>query len=315
MGHVALVDFARRFAERLTVLVCSVEREPIPGTLRYGWMRELFESDVVRVVHVTEEVPQEPADDPDFWPIWKALIQRHVDEPLDAVFASEDYGQRLAQELNARFYPVDPHRQIVPTSGTAVRQAPMTHWGMLPDVVRSYFVKRVCVFGPESTGKSTLTRDLAQHYHTSYAPEYARTLLDPKQGQCDAEDLPGIVHGQIALEEAAARQANRVVFCDTDPLTTTIWCDVMFGHCPQWIRDAADRQRYDLTLLLDVDVPWVDDEQRCLPHRREEFLQRCVEALDRHGRPYQMIHGTWNERFAEATSLVDQLDEALRTTR
>jgi NadR type nicotinamide-nucleotide adenylyltransferase len=314
-GHVYLVDFARRFAKRLTVLVCSIRREPLDGALRYEWMRELFHGGNVEVIHVTDEVPQTPDEHPAFWPIWKELVQRHVAEPVDAVFTSETYGETLAQTLDARHYPVDPGRQVMPISGSRVRDDPLTYWDMLPEVVRPHYVKRICVFGPESTGKSTLTQNLATHYRTSYAPEYARTLLDPKQGRCDAEDVAAIVHGQIASEEAAARHADRVVFCDTDPLTTTLWCEVMFGHCPEWIYDAADRRRYDLTLLLDIDVPWIDDEQRCLPHRREEFMQRCVAALERHGRPFELIRGTWAQRFARATSFVDQLHGSLRVNR
>lgn len=289
------------------MLVCSIQREPIPGTLRYAWMKKLFHGGNVRVIHIDVEVPQEPAEHPEFWSIWEALIRHHVPEPIDAVFTSEDYGQQLANVLHATHFPVDPHRQIVPISGTDIRRDPMTHWPYLPDVVRPYFVKRVCVFGPESTGKSTLSRDLAAHYQTTFAPEYARTLLDPKQGQCDAADVAGIVFGQIASEEAASRHANRVVLCDTDPFTTSVWCDVMFGHCPDWVHQAAARQRYDLTLLMDIDVPWVDDAQRSLPNRREEFLGLCVKALDRAGRSYTKISGTWEQRKQRAGVQIDQL--------
>src|SRR5205814_5917310 len=100
--------------------------------------------------------------------------------------------------------------ELVPISGTLIRQDPIKHWEDLPEVVRPYFVKRVCVFGPESTGKSTLARDLARHFQTVYASEYARPLLDPQGGQCRPLDIPLIVRGQVATEDALARQANRV---------------------------------------------------------------------------------------------------------
>ena len=87
-GHVYLVDAARRQVDSLTVLVCSLQREPIPGELRHRWMRELFAGSGVQVVHVTDEVPQEPAEHPDFWSIWQELIRRHVPRPIDRVFAS-----------------------------------------------------------------------------------------------------------------------------------------------------------------------------------------------------------------------------------
>ena len=131
-GHQHLVQFAHNFADRLTVLVCSIEREPIPGALRYGWMRELCPGD--RVIHVTEELPQEPGEHPRFWDIWRESIQQIVGEPIDAVFASEPYGVRLAAELGATFIPVDLAREAVPISGTAVRDTAHGPLGLSPRV-------------------------------------------------------------------------------------------------------------------------------------------------------------------------------------
>jgi HTH-type transcriptional repressor of NAD biosynthesis genes len=304
-GHQYLVQFAQNFCERLTVLVCTLEREPIPGPLRYEWMRELFPQS--RVVHVTDDVPQEPGEHPQFWDIWRELLRRYAGEAIDYVFASEDYGVRLSQEVGATFIPVDAVRQAVPISGTAIREQPLEHWQYIPECVRPYFVKRVCVFGPESTGKSTLARDLAAHFHTVHVPEFARGLLDSKQGVCDASDIPLIAHGQLAAEDALARRANRLLLCDTDVLTTTIWSNVLFGDCPPWIRQVAASRHYDLHLLLDVDVPWVDDQQRYLPHARQEFFAHCQRALEEASRPYVIIRGAWQERFDRACQAVERI--------
>jgi len=304
-GHVYCVDFARRFVDRLTVLVCSIEREPIPGALRYEWMRELCTG--CEVVHVTDENPQEPAEHPDFWPIWRETIRRVLPEGPDYVFASEDYGVPLAELLGSRFVPVDVGREAVPVSGTAIRNDPLGNWEYLPAPVRPYFVKRVCVFGPESTGKTTLARDLARRFETVWVPEFARGLLDRKAGRCDPEDIPLIARGQAASEDALARRANRVLFCDTDLLTTTIWSDVLFGGCPERVAAEAERRGYDLTLLLDVDVPWVDDTQRYLPHRRREFYDRCESELARRARRVVVVRGSWEERFRRAVAAVEDL--------
>lgn len=304
-GHQYLVQFAQHFVEHLTVLVCSIEREPIPGKLRYEWMRELFPQ--ARVIHITDELPQEPSEHPRFWDLWRETVLRAAGGPIDFIFASEEYGQRLAAEVGATFIPVDPGRELVPVSGTAIRSQPLANWQYIPECVRPYFVQRVCTFGPESTGKSTLARDLAAHFQTVHVSEFARGLLDPKQGVCAASDIPLIARGQAAAEDALARRANRVLFCDTDLLTTTIWSDVLFGDCPEWIRQAAEQRTYDLYLLLDVDVPWVDDRQRYLPHARQEFFDRCREALESRGRPYVVIRGDWQKRFAAACDAVERL--------
>jgi HTH-type transcriptional repressor of NAD biosynthesis genes len=305
LGHRYLVDFARNYVDNLTVLVCSIQSEPIPGDLRYRWMREMFPD--VNVVHVTDENPQEPKDHPDFWQIWYESIRRVLPNGPDYVFASENYGWQLAEILGASYIPVDHARSLVPISGTQVRQNPLANWHYLPDCVRPYFARRVCIFGPESTGKSTLTQNLANYYNTVYVSEYARGLLDFKGGHCDFTDIPLIAKGQMAAEDALVRQANKVIFCDTDLITTTIWSHVLFGKCPQWIEDEGNRRKYDLYLLLDVDVPWVDDTQRCLPNYRKEFRDRCIQALKSRHRPYIIINGDWEQRWQKACMAVDEL--------
>jgi NadR type nicotinamide-nucleotide adenylyltransferase len=297
------------------VLVCTLDREPIAGSLRFQWVREMtaaFEN--VRVVHVNDNtLPQTPDEHPDFWRIWGDLVRRHCPGGVDFFFASEDYGPPTAAAIGGgcRYVEVDRPRELVPVSGSAVRADPMKYWEFLPQPVRPYFVKRVCVFGPESTGKSMLARDLARHFDTVYAWEYARPMLDPQGGQCRGpEDIVRIVRGQVATEDALARQASRVLICDTDVLTTTIWSDVLFGDTPAWIRELADARTYDLYLLCDVDVPWVDDNQRFFSETkvREEMFERFRASLDRRGRKYQIVRGgDWAARFAAARDAVAAL--------
>ncbi len=305
LGHRYLVDFARNCVDHLTVLVCSLKREPIPGELRHAWMREMFPG--VRMVHVTEEVPQEPHEHPDFWRIWHDLIRRELPTGPDLVFTSEEYGGKLAEILGAEHVLVDPGRIHMPATGTAVRERPMANWDFIPDCVRPYFAKRICLFGPESTGKTVLAERLARHFDTAWVCEYARPLLDAKNGLCDRKDIPRIIRGQAASEDALARRANRLLFCDTDLLTTTIWSEMLFGGCPEWIRRKAAEREYDLTLFMDIDCPWVDDEQRYLPNQRKEFHDRCRKALESHGRPYVEIKGTWEQRFEHAVRAVESL--------
>jgi HTH-type transcriptional regulator, transcriptional repressor of NAD biosynthesis genes len=305
LGHAYLVDFARAYADDLTVVVGTLAREPIPGELRVQWMRELFPT--VRVVHLTDENPQYPHEHPDFWEIWKKSLLRVLPAPPDLVFASEAYGQELAQVLGASFVPVDLARTAVPISGTRVREAPMVNWEFLPRCVRPYFARRVCIFGPESTGKSTLAARLAAHYQTQWVPEYARTLLESRTERATAEDMPAIVRGQLASEEALARGANRLLFCDTDALTTAVWSEALFGATDPYVREKADAARYDLTLLTDVDVPFVQDKVRYLPDERESFFARAEEALRARGRAYVRLRGPWEERFAAACASVDAL--------
>jgi NadR type nicotinamide-nucleotide adenylyltransferase len=305
LGHVYLIEFAQRFVDDLTVVVGTLQHEPIPGELRFRWMRELFPS--ANVVHLTDENPQDPSEHPDFWRIWHESLRRVLPYSPDFVFASEDYGVKLAEVLGARFIPVNQARDIVPVSGTAIREQPLRNWEYLPRCVRPHFAKRVCIFGPESTGKSTLTRDLARHFQTVAVPEYARTWLEARHGEVVAADMPIIARGQMASEEALARNANRVLFCDTDVLTTTLWSEWLFGSCDEAIRQIAAQQHYDLYLITDVDVPWVADVVRYLPEERRSFFDRCLTTLQSHQRPHVVIRGSWNERFETAVAAVNQL--------
>ena len=304
-GHAYLVDFARASCDKLTVLVCTLPDEPIPGDLRAAWMREMFPR--CEIVHHDAVVPQTPDDHPRFWDIWRRLIRASVPTPIHRVFASEPYGERLAAELGAEFVPVDLYRRAVPVSARAIRADPMAHWRFIPPVVRPYYLRRVRVVGPESTGKSTLAAELAAHFGTCVAEEYARPLLEPKGGRCDLDDIPRIARGQRASEEALARQANRVLFCDTDLTTTVIWSELLFGGCPEWIRAEADQHSYDLTLLLDVDVPWVDDNQRHFPERRRELFDRFKAVFSAQPGELVVLSGDFDARRAQAVAAVEAL--------
>jgi len=130
-GHVFLCEFARQYVDRLIILVGSLPTEPIPGELRFKWMKELFPD--CDVVWTNEILPQEPTgpDDEEFWKIWKRVCNDAMRSAQgdnwttpDVVFASEDYGHRLAKELNAEFVPVDMTRTAVPSSGTMMRSEP-----------------------------------------------------------------------------------------------------------------------------------------------------------------------------------------------
>jgi NadR type nicotinamide-nucleotide adenylyltransferase len=288
--------------------VCTLAREPIPGALRHAWMAELCPG--ARVVHVhddEDELPQEPAEDPRFWQRWVAAIRRVVPSGPDLVFTSEDYGDELARQLGARHVCVDRARAEVPISGTRVRADPLAEWAYLPAPVRAHFVKRVVVYGAESTGKTTLAAELAAHFGTVWVPEYAREHLDRKGPPVELADMEPIARGQIAAEDRLARAANRVLFCDTDLATTAIYSEAYFGVCADWICAQAAARRYDLYLFCDIDAPWVDDRWRDFGHRRAELYARFAAALKGREAPVVPIRGPWSDRLARAIAAIDDL--------
>ena len=168
-------------------------------------------------------------------------------------------------------------------------------------------VLRVCLFGPESTGKSTLAQKLAEHFETVYVPEFAKGLIESNDGEITAQDIPAIAAGQVAAEDKAAQEANKVLICDTDLLTTKIWSEWLFGACPRWIKAEAAARKYDLYLLMDIDLPWVDDIHRYAPEKRQEFMKICEKELQRAGARYIKISGEGERRFLKAIEAITSL--------
>lgn len=305
-GHQYLIDFGTHYADELVVMVCSIKREPIPGNLRFQWVRDFFPN--AHVVHHAEEIPQEPAEHPDFWAIWRKAVHDYAGEQIDYVFASEDYGWQLAEVLGAQYVPVDHARSLVPISATKIRDNVFQHWDFILPTARPYFLKRVAIVGPESAGKTTMARQLAEHYNTVCVEEYARGLLNFTNGWCEKHHIPQIAKGHWASEEALAQQANRILFTDTDLLTTTVWSDMLFQGCPDWIHEMARSQHFDLTLLLDCDLEWENDGQRYMPEQKERrhLFELLRERLARLQRPYVLIQGSGRHRLESAIQVIDQ---------
>lgn len=156
-GHCFLIDTALACVDRLTILVCTLEREPIDGHLRYRWVRETYPQDrypQCRVVHVTDEVPSFPHEHPDFWQIWKDLILRHVPH-VDVVFTSERYGDTLTETLGCEHICVDLSRSRVPISATKVREDPQGNWQYIPSAVRPYYAATLASSDGKGGGQSS----------------------------------------------------------------------------------------------------------------------------------------------------------------
>lgn len=177
---------------------------------------------------------------------------------------------------------------------------------------------RIAVFGPESTGKTELAGKLAAHFHAPLVSEYARERWDA-QGVLTLEDMLPVAKEQWRREDEAAQKACHplddkrppLVICDTDALTTMLWSDLLYGTTPEELRRGAEQRckNYALYLLLDIDVPWSPDPQRCFPDPsdREKGMRVFRGALDRRGLPYVPIRGDWAERERAAIAAVERI--------
>ena len=309
-GHVTLIQSARALVDELTILLCSLPGDPVPGETRLEWMRGLFPD--CRVLWHPQPVPQHPDEDPGFWAIWKRIVARHHPDPIDYVFAGESYGADLAKHIGGLFVPLGARvlnadvNGVGGLSGSAIRADPWAYWDYLPDPVRGHYGLTVCLHGIESVGKSTLSERLANHYSTVLVPEYGRSHCETHGTDCREEDLMLIGEAQQAMIEATRPWANRLLITDTDALMTAAWSQMMIGYMPDQL---ICHRKADLYLMLGTDAPFVDDGTRVYKNveERERFNRIARDALILSRTNFIEISGSWDQRLNSAVAAIDAL--------
>tara|TARA_B100000989_G_C19458734_1_gene435252 strand:- start:533 stop:1093 length:561 start_codon:yes stop_codon:yes gene_type:complete len=172
--------------------------------------------------------------------------------------------------------------------------------------------KRIVIYGPESTGKTTLANDLANHYKTKWVPEYAREYLQKKwdlhKEKCNLNDLTNIALGQINLENKMLSKSKKFIFCDTNVLVTKVWSETHFsGYFSPEIKNILKSVRYDYYFLTNVDVPWVKDDLRDRPDNREEMFNYFKKQLDTNEFQYSVVSGDKEERLKRAILILEKI--------
>lgn len=170
---------------------------------------------------------------------------------------------------------------------------------------------KIALYGPESTGKTTLSHQLAQEFKTNWIPEFARDYLQQKWDNskqiCTYEDLLPIAIGQTKLENEAIFSAKEFLFCDTNVLVTKVFSEMYYGKTDPILDKAAKKHRYDLFFLTDVDVPWQKDDLRDKPEDREVTISIFEKALIDNNKPYIKLSGNKEERLEKAIKIVRDL--------
>ena len=178
-------------------------------------------------------------------------------------------------------------------------------------------IKKIVILGPESTGKSTLCAQLASHFKTVWAKEYAREYLLANGTDYTFDNLLDVAKGQLALEEIVTSAFNTkasvdkidLLFIDTDMYVLKVWCEFVFGQCHQWILNKIVERKYDLYLLCDIDLPWVKDELREYPDlaTREKLYHHYKDIMVNQAIPWVNINGNYSERLSTAVESVNKI--------
>lgn len=171
---------------------------------------------------------------------------------------------------------------------------------------------KIVLFGPESTGKTTLSKQLAEYYNTTWVPEYAREYLQNKwnleQKICEPKDLLPIAIGQIKLENELVQEANKILICDTNLLETKVYSEVYYTEkCNEILSKYAIENTYNLYFLTYIDTPWEIDDLRDKPNERGQMFKAFESALIKYNKPYILLKGNKEERFKKAIKHIDDL--------
>jgi HTH-type transcriptional repressor of NAD biosynthesis genes len=303
-GHMALIQFAKINCDKLIVLVCATKQDAIPGPVRFNWLKSSFAGEEqIHIDYTDDDLPDAPVSSRTVSTVWARYLKARY-PAVSLIFSSEKYGDYLAEDMGSKHIPFDFNRMVIPVSGTVIRQNPWLAWDYLVEAAKVYYQKKICLYGPESTGKSTLTKQLAEHYAVSYVPEMARELLGDRH--VVFEDIARIAALQAETLSNIIKKLDKFVFCDTDLLTTIIYARYYFGKIPAFPEWIEQIHRYDFYLFCEIDTPWLPDPQRDLGHKRQEMRELFLNELEQRNIPYALITGNGDKRFERACTIIDE---------
>ncbi len=163
----------------------------------------------------------------------------------------------------------------------------------------------VAIVGPESTGKSTLTKSLSEHYQTIWSEEYAREYLTALERPYEQSDLLEIAKGQLEIADKVTMKSNSIVFHDTDLLVIKVWSEFKYGDCDPWIIKQFELNKADLYLLTDFNIPYEEDPLRENPEQRRELFEIYQQELIKSGANYQIVRGDLPNRLNQSVGYIN----------
>ncbi|PKM20339.1 MAG: multifunctional transcriptional regulator/nicotinamide-nucleotide adenylyltransferase/ribosylnicotinamide kinase NadR [Gammaproteobacteria bacterium HGW-Gammaproteobacteria-15] len=275
-GHITAILRAHALCDKLYVVISERTQEDgqlcksagityISGVLRQRWLSQELQGLGIEVLLQNEDAM---APFPQGWGTYASLLKQTVPESFSVIYG----GEESYREGHSRYFPgieykvLDPQRTQWPISGTEIRNHPYLHWDYIAGSARPFFARKVLITGPESCGKTTLTRKLAKVYCTSWSEElgrdYQHDVVGGNGDLFDLEDFNRIAHLQYEQDLTALRSANKVCFFDTDAVVTAFFSQAFLGQVASRVESFIDPAKYDLVIALKPTVPWVPDGMR-----------------------------------------------------
>lgn len=316
MGHLRCIIAAANQCEKLIIVISSGRnRNEIDPRIRYRWIYQLTKHlPDVRIFILEDDCESKAAYDENQWYTDAEKVKKFAGETIDAVFCGSDYSE---DSFWSKCYP-EAELVILPRdeiSSTKIRNDIYGHWDWLPAVVRPYYVKKVLLIGAESTGKSTLSQNLALHFNTNYMEEAGREISE--RSGTDMLMLPSdftdilLTHKMREIE--LVKSSNKILFEDTDCLITKFFLDFLDGKDKEnntVLADAiAGLNSYDLILYCEPDVKFVQDGDRSevIAADREKYGNIIKELYRSHGFEFVSLSGDYGQRYEKAVKMVEEL--------
>ncbi len=311
-GHQFVVESALKEVDRLIILVYDApETTDIPLTVRAEWIRTLYPD--VEVIEgwnspaetgYTEEIMRKQENY-----VLDMLNRRRITH----FFSSEPYGEHMSKALEAKNCIVDLDRNIVSISATQIRENPFKKRHFLAPEVYKDLITHVVFMGAESTGKSTITKEMARRFDTVYMPEYGQEFWEKHQVDMELTigQLVDLANGHIERENILLYEANKYLFTDTNAITTYIFSMHYHGQADPKLQELANKcaQRYDLVFLCDIDIPYDDTPDRLGKVVRKKFHEKTIQYLNERNIPFILLRGNLEERVAKVGRVLTEFEK------
>lgn len=329
-GHIHFIQLAISQVDELYIVLCyddkrdmqlfkesAMSKQPTVND-RMRWLLQTFKYQKNIIIEMLDE--SDTPSYPNGWVEWSEKVKYLFNDREiypDIIFSSEPQDIKMYEELfNIKAKLIDPEREFIHISSTQIRQSPLQNWSYIPTEVRPFFVRTIAILGGESSGKSTMVNKLANVFNTTSAWEYGREYVFEALGG-DERALQYSDYDKIALGHAkyidfAVKHANKIAFIDTDFVTTQAFCKKYEGKENPFVQALIEHYRFDLTILLDNNTPWIADGLRRLGSQddRIAFQNLLVELLDKNKIKVVNINSSdYEVRYLECIALVKKLLE------
>lgn len=310
-GHQYIIETALNEVDELFLMIYDTDVTTIPLSVRANWIRKLYPQ--VKVIECWDG-PDGYSNERSFEILQENYIKSMLKgQPITKFYSSEFYGDHVSQALSAEDRRVNEKRDVVPISGTMIREDPFKYREFISDEVYKDLITKIVFMGAMSTGKSTITEELAKRYNTTFAEEYGREYWTTHQAdrRISFEGFDEIAVEHIRREDEGILKANKYFFVDTNAITTYVFSLDYHGKAPETLTRLANEnfKRYDLFFLCEDDIPYDDTWDRSGDQKRHVFHKQVIADLKERRIPYISLKGTLEQRIEKVGEVLEKFEK------